>query len=669
MHAVAHAGRAGAPAEPLASDRTKRPGAPGPLAAALAFQPEVARTLPGGRATRALPATVPPPPPGPQPPPGVASTLGGAGQLLLRLATAPPPPRLPPLRAAGPGAPLAADVRAPFERSFGYDLSPVRVHTDPSAAAAAATAGAHAFSLGDHLFFGAGAYDPAGALGQRVLGHELAHVVQARLGPGAGGGTVSNLTWRSEHEAERAAKAAAAGQKIDLREQAGGDLNRIALWLILAGIALVAGAVIWATSDSPEEDRRRHAAGAPDPSQDVWALIPVYGSIQQIREADSYFQRTLGLGFLVLDFITIGSAGVAAKALVRVPGALLRTVVRREGAAIVVREGGEIATEAAARETTEAFAREGGQIVRTQAEAMREMTTALERGSIVAVTEGGLNHSVLYVRNAAGQLMRIHGGPLRLFFTEAAVEMSEEATSSMARRANAYAVIEGGEGAAAGIEAAVEQLQRGPSAIVRWLMGSPTSCGIVQGAVLEASELPAATLSRLLPSGAAARLLPITLMDQWLSAGALRLVQGGTGRIIGGTLATSLTLAPGVLIGPTASSLLRLTVTAGGEALESELTPVPAATSGGGGTTPGATTAPGRTPESDTTALRIITAHGTDPDRVTVQQIQEEMSALYPGWLIMNDAGRADARIALTESLVSAGMRRSRAETIVRGAD
>ena len=61
-----------------------------------------------------------------------------------------------------------------------------------------------------------------------------------------------------------------------------------------------------------------------------------------------------------------------------------------------MREGGEIVTEAAARETAEAFTREGGTILASQEAATAEMLRALERGSLVAVTEGGAHDAVIY---------------------------------------------------------------------------------------------------------------------------------------------------------------------------------------------------------------------------------------------------------------------------------
>ncbi|MBV9358929.1 MAG: DUF4157 domain-containing protein, partial [Chloroflexi bacterium] len=456
------------------------------------------------------------------------------------------------------GEALSDAVRAPYEHSFGYDLSYVRIHTGEVAAAAAASVGARALTLSDHIFFNAGEFDPAG--GRLTLGHELAHTVQSRLGGTGPGGRVSDPSWASEREAERAASIAVAGGDYDLTEPGGDDVHRIVPWLILAGIGLVAGIVIWAVSDSPEENRARHEQGAPDPSRDVWALIPVYGSIEQIREADSYFQRVLGVGFLMLDMATLGSAGIAARALVRAPGALVRTVIRREAAGLVVREGGEITSEAAAREAAEGFTRQGGQIIASEAQATAEMTAALERGSVVAVFEGGLNHAAVYARNATGQVVKIHGGPLRVLFATTGREMSQTTLSNIARHANAYAVVEMAE-ATPGIEAAARTVQEGGPAVLRWIGGNPTSCGIVQGAVLEASGLPPATLTRLIPAGgASARLLPITMMEQMAGAGALRLVEGGSARIIGGTLIQGAFTLGGGAAGPVASSLLRFMV-------------------------------------------------------------------------------------------------------------
>jgi hypothetical protein len=60
----------------------------------------------------------------------------------------------------------------------GPDLSRVRVHTGSDAAEAARSVGASAFTVGRDMVFGAGEYRPDTEPGQRLIAHELAHVLQ-----------------------------------------------------------------------------------------------------------------------------------------------------------------------------------------------------------------------------------------------------------------------------------------------------------------------------------------------------------------------------------------------------------------------------------------------------------------------------------------------------------
>jgi len=76
------------------------------------------------------------------------------------------------------GEPLEPSLRAYFEPRFGRDFSQVRLHTDGAAAHAARSIQARAFASGGDIVFAAGEYAPATAQGQRLLAHELAHVVQ-----------------------------------------------------------------------------------------------------------------------------------------------------------------------------------------------------------------------------------------------------------------------------------------------------------------------------------------------------------------------------------------------------------------------------------------------------------------------------------------------------------
>ena len=79
----------------------------------------------------------------------------------------------------GSGRPLDPDTRAFFEPRFGTDFSHVRVHTDALAAESARAFTARAYTVGRDLVFGAGQYAPRSNEGQRLLSHELTHVVQA----------------------------------------------------------------------------------------------------------------------------------------------------------------------------------------------------------------------------------------------------------------------------------------------------------------------------------------------------------------------------------------------------------------------------------------------------------------------------------------------------------
>lgn len=77
-----------------------------------------------------------------------------------------------------PGRPLDAAIRGDMESRFGYDFSPVRVHTDPAASQSSRALNARAYTVGTHIVFGANQYAPATGQGKRLLAHELAHVVQ-----------------------------------------------------------------------------------------------------------------------------------------------------------------------------------------------------------------------------------------------------------------------------------------------------------------------------------------------------------------------------------------------------------------------------------------------------------------------------------------------------------
>ena len=82
------------------------------------------------------------------------------------------------VNALGGGQPLPASVRAVLEPRFGYDFSQVRIHTDARAAESARAVNALAYTVGRDIVFGVGQYAPGTSRGQRLMAHELTHVVQ-----------------------------------------------------------------------------------------------------------------------------------------------------------------------------------------------------------------------------------------------------------------------------------------------------------------------------------------------------------------------------------------------------------------------------------------------------------------------------------------------------------
>ncbi len=77
-----------------------------------------------------------------------------------------------------PGQPLDAASRSLMESRFGHDFGHVRVHTDNHAAQSAHAVNALAYTVGSDVVFAAGQYAPGTAHGQRLLAHELTHVLQ-----------------------------------------------------------------------------------------------------------------------------------------------------------------------------------------------------------------------------------------------------------------------------------------------------------------------------------------------------------------------------------------------------------------------------------------------------------------------------------------------------------
>ena len=123
------------------------------------------------------------------------------------------------------GAPLPVGTRSTMERAFAADFTAVRVHTGPGADHAAAALHARALTTGTHILFRSGVFRPGTPDGDRLLAHELTHVLQQRSGPVSGtdvgaGIAISDPSDRFERQAELAARQALSEPRAGARDPA-----------------------------------------------------------------------------------------------------------------------------------------------------------------------------------------------------------------------------------------------------------------------------------------------------------------------------------------------------------------------------------------------------------------------------------------------------------------
>ena len=80
------------------------------------------------------------------------------------------------------GTTLPGPVRSFMEPRFGADFGGVRIHTGEKAAQLSESVNAQAFTVGNHIFFGKGQYQPDKTQGRELIAHELTHTVQQGKG-------------------------------------------------------------------------------------------------------------------------------------------------------------------------------------------------------------------------------------------------------------------------------------------------------------------------------------------------------------------------------------------------------------------------------------------------------------------------------------------------------
>ena len=118
---------------------------------------------------------------------------------------------------ASGGKALDTQTQRQMGPRFGHDFSQVRIHTDTHAAESARALGANAYAVGNNIVFGPGHYAPGTREGDRLLAHEMTHVVQqAKHGTGDTSLT-SQKEDASEQEAEALASQVVQGRTVEVQ--------------------------------------------------------------------------------------------------------------------------------------------------------------------------------------------------------------------------------------------------------------------------------------------------------------------------------------------------------------------------------------------------------------------------------------------------------------------
>jgi hypothetical protein len=126
------------------------------------------------------------------------------------------------------GSPLPATTRQSMERELGADLSDTKIHTGADSAKAAEGMNARALTVGNRVHFGAGEFAPGTKEGDRLLAHELTHVVQGqksgvqRKADDSGGGDVSGGAEVSQPHEPAEKEADGVGDRVADKLHAGG---------------------------------------------------------------------------------------------------------------------------------------------------------------------------------------------------------------------------------------------------------------------------------------------------------------------------------------------------------------------------------------------------------------------------------------------------------------
>ncbi len=187
----------------------------------------------------------------------------------------------------GPGRPLDGGVRARMESAFGADLSGVRAHTGATAASLSRSLAARAFTVGEHVAFGSGEYQPGTPIGDALIAHELAHVMQQGANRGSVMAKGSAGYAALEDDADRSAVGAVAALWGGARENLA-DISHTLMPRLKSGLRLQRCSAKKTRLQDYKDKKPEH-----DPSKLSKSAIEATNQYKAYMKPSSIWQRQL----------------------------------------------------------------------------------------------------------------------------------------------------------------------------------------------------------------------------------------------------------------------------------------------------------------------------------------------------------------------------------------
>lgn len=172
------------------------------------------------------------------------------------------------LRSLDGGFPMDDHLKENMENVFGERFSGVKFYTNQRANTLAASLGAQAFTIGNHIAFAGGRYQPGTNEGQKLIAHELTHVVQQRRGlsnellPGGIGRPGDKFEMEADRMAEQIGRQENTRSGVSplvtsdpARESQGQGIYRKNVIQLFSGSAAATYARTWATGTNPAYGR------------------------------------------------------------------------------------------------------------------------------------------------------------------------------------------------------------------------------------------------------------------------------------------------------------------------------------------------------------------------------------------------------------------------------